>query len=243
MRGNRHPSSKAIWFLKVVLTNAPVGKKLYLRADSAFYSWNFIDELERRGIIYTITADLAAQLKARIEALAEKDWRRFGKGAEVAELRDAPTNRQAHRYVVKRTRLTDKQGQSYYRDHAVISNEEKKKTAQLMTWALGRCNMENFIKAHKRGMGLEKMPTQKYQANEIWLLIGQLADNLVAWFKKLVLPDRYHQATIKTLRHQLFNLAGRIVESGRKFFLVLSEHYLYQEVWRYALKQLAKLAT
>lgn len=148
-----------------------------------------------------------------------------------------------HRYIVKRVRLTNKKGESYYSYHAVITNDEKRNAKQLMKWALQRCQVENLIKEHKSGFGLEKMPTQKFRANAVWLLIGQLAFNLVDWFKKLVLPEQYHKATIKTIRYQILNLAGRIVYSGRKFFLILSDHYHYQSVWRYALKQLAKLAT
>jgi len=35
----------------------PVDKKLQLRADSAFYIWRFIGDLEEREVIYAITAD------------------------------------------------------------------------------------------------------------------------------------------------------------------------------------------
>jgi len=243
MSGNRHPSSKAVWFLKQVLGRVPVGKKLYLRADSAFYSWDFITELESQRVTYAITADFSKQLKKQVEAIEEKSWRRFGNDAEVADLRYAPERRSLHRYVVKRVKVEDKQGNISYRYHAVITNDEKKSASKLMKWALQRCNMENEIKEHKSGFGLEKMPTQKFLANQVWLLIGQLAFNLVAWMKKYVLPEQYKKARIKTIRHHILNLAGRIVESGRKFFLVLSDHYRYKEVWRYALKQLAKLAT
>jgi hypothetical protein len=243
LAGNRHPSSKAVWFLGEVLKQVSVGLPLKLRADSAFYTWDFINELERRQIIYAITADLSEQIKKQIEAIEEKQWRRFGKDAKVAELRYAPERRKEHRYVVKRVWLTDKKGRSYWSYHAVITNEEKKSAGKVMKWALQRCNMENLIKEHKSGFGLEKMPTQKFLANQVWLLIGQLAFNLVAWFKRLVLPEQYQKATIKTIRHQILNLGGKIVESGRRFYLILSEHYHYQDVWRYALKQLAKLAT
>jgi hypothetical protein len=243
LAGNRHPASKAVWFLRQVLKQAPVGLKRKLRADSAFYTWDLIAELERQHLTYAITADLSQPLKARIEAIPATQWRGFGKAAEVAELRYAASRRQAHRYVIKRVWLTDKQGRGDYSYHAVITNDEKQSAEKLLKWALQRCNMENLIKEHKSGFGLEKLPTQKFMANAVWLLIGELAYNLVAWFKKLVLPEQYQKATIKTIRHHILNLAGKIVRSGRQWFLVLSEHYLYQDVWRYALKQLAKLAT
>ena len=93
----------------------------------------------------------------------------------------------------------------------------------------------------KSGFGLEKLPTQKFHANWAYLLIGQLAFNLVAWFKRLVLPPGYQRVTIKTLRHRLLNLAGKLVHTARRVFLVLSDHYRYQAVWRFAIRRLNHL--
>src|SRR2546428_11417823 len=89
--------------------------------------------------------------------------------------------------------------------------------------------------------GREKLPTRKFHANWAYLLIGQIAFNLVAWFKRLVLPVGYQRVTIKTLRHHLLNLAGKLVHTARRCFLVLSEGYRYQWVWQFAIKRLAAL--
>ncbi len=83
------------------------------------------------------------------------------------------------------------------------------------------------------------MPTNYYHANWAWLLIGQLAFNIVAWFKRQALPEQYHTATIKTIRHHLLNVAGKIVSSGKQLFLMLSDQSLFQDVWAFALNRLA----
>jgi Transposase DDE domain group 1 len=247
LAGNRHPAGKALWFLQQVLKVVPAGKRLQLRADSAFYSWDLIDELERRKIIYAITADMSKSLRSEIEALPAKSWKGYNHdpAISIAELWYAPHGHQEHRYIVKRVLLKDKKGKAYYRYYAVITNDLRRTPRQLMKWALRRCAMENQIKEHKSqsGFSLEKLPTKKFFANWAWLLIGQLAFNLVAWFKRLMLPEQYHTSTIKTIRYQVLNLAGRIVESGRQFFLLLSDHYRFKDVWRFALKQLANLIT
>ena len=113
--------------------------------------------------------------------------------------------------------------------------------AALMVWHLRHADMENAIKEHKSGFGLEKLPTQKFHANWAYLLIGQIAFNLVAWFKRLVLPPTYQRTTLQTIRHHLLNLAGKIVHSARRCFLVISDHYRYQSVWRFAMERLAHL--
>src|SRR5262245_3049058 len=110
-----------------------------------------------------------------------------------------------------------------------------------MVWHLQHADMENAIKEHKSGFSLEKLPTQKVHANWAYLLIGQIAFNLVAWFKRLVLPPSYHRTTIKTIRLPLLNLAGKLVHTARRVLLVISDHYRYQAVWRFAIGRLAHL--
>ena len=247
LAGNRYPPSKVNWFFEqLVMKAVPEGKKLQVRADSAFYIWDFIEQLESRKIIYAITADQTKGMLGRIAAIPEKDWSRYSNEpqTQVAQFRYAPTHQVERRYVVKRRLQTDKKRKkTYYVYHVVVTNDHKRTKKQLMTWALGRCNLENYIKEYKTGFGLEKLPTRKFNANWAWLLIGQLAFNLVAWFKRLCLPKSEHSVTIKTLRHRLFNLAAKVVCSGRQLFLVISDDYHYQHLWSFALNQLATLAT
>lgn len=239
--GNRNPAAIAPWFLARVLQTAPTGKRRFLRADSGFYTWRLIELCEHEQITYAITADLTQGLRTAIEALPEKAWRRYDPQAQVAELWYAPHPQAAHRYIVKRVRRRDKQGQAYWSYHCAITNDLRRTPKQLMKWFLKRCAMENSIKEHKHDFGLAKLPTQKFLANWAWFLLGQLAWNLVAWFKRLCLPKAHHQRTVKTLRHQLFNVAGKIVRQARQAFLVLSDQYWFQDTWSFALKQLAKL--
>lgn len=241
LAGNRHPSAKVLWFFDQTLRAVPAGRSLKVRADSAFYTWDFILRLEREGATYAITADLTQQRREQLAAIAEKDWKSYGHGtkAEVAEFWYAPDRQAPHRYVAKRERRTTKKGEQYWHYHVIITNDWRSTARQVMRWSLKRCAMENLIKEHKSGFGLEKMPTNNYHANWAWLLIGQLAFNIVAWFKRHVLPERYHTATIKTIRHHLLNVAGKIVSSGKQFFLMLSDQSLFQDVWAFALNRLA----
>src|SRR5262249_27356875 len=115
--------------------------------------------------------------------LPEYDW------AGVAELRYQPIGwPHPYRYVVKRELAVRKTGELYWKYHATVTNEEARSAREVVGWHLRHPKMENALKEHKSGFGLEKLPTQKFHANWASLLIGQLAFNLVAWFKRLVLP-------------------------------------------------------
>ncbi len=239
--GNAGAAPNAVWFLEQALASAPEGLPRFLRADSEFYTWPLIEFCEDRGIIYAITADQSPGLIEQIEALPESEWGRFAPTAQVAELKYAPTGHAAHRYVVKRQQVKDKKKGMIWRYHVVITNDHRRGPKKLMKWALGRCSMENLIKEHKHDFGFEKMPTRNFHANWAWLLVSQLAWNLMAWFKRRCLPEECHSMTLGTLRHRLLNVAAKIVHQSRQLFLVLSDENLFQDWWSFALKQLAQL--
>jgi len=243
-RGSAHTARNVRWFLRETLKRVPPTAVKKLRADSGFYSKAVVEWCEAEGFTFTITADQTLPLLAAITAVPERRWRNLPEYAlaEVAELRYRPTSwAQPYRYVIKREVAETKEGQLYWKYHATVTNEEGQSAPEVVGWHLQHADMENAIKEHKSGFGLEKLPTQKFHANWAYLLIGQLAFNLAAWFKQLVLPPSYHRATIKTIRHHLLNLAGKIVHTARRCFLMISDQYRYQAVWHFAIGQLAHL--
>ena len=243
-RGSAYTARNIVWFLCETLKRVPAMARKYLRADSGFYSKAVVEWCEARGVRFTITAEHTAPLLDAIAALPEQSWRPLPEYelAEVAELRYQPTGwTHRYRYVVKRELAVRKTGELYWKYHATVTNDESRAARTLVVWHLQHAAMGNAIKEHKSGFGLEKLPTQKFHANWAYLLIGQLAFNLLAWFKRLVLPPAYHQATIKTIRHHLLNLAGKLVHTARQCFLILSDRYRYQVVWRFAIGRLAHL--
>jgi hypothetical protein len=143
--------------------------------------------------------------------------------------------------VVKRELAETKAGELYWKYHATVTNEEGQSARAVVVWHLQHAAMGNAIKEHKSGFGSEKLPTRKFHANWAYLLMGQIAFNLRAWFKRLVLPPAYHRATIKTIRHHLLNLAGKIVHTARQCFLMISDQNRYQAAWRFAIRRLVLL--
>jgi hypothetical protein len=243
-RGSAYTSSKAIWFLNQTLARLPKKLPKKVRADTGFYDKEIVGHCEQEEIIFGISADQTQPLMSKVYDIAEVDWQdleRYGV-AQVAELRYQPTGwEKSYRYIVKRELVQGKSWELYFRYHLLVTNNEQDAPADLLIWQLQHANMENRIKEHKSGFSLEKLPTQRFHANWAYLLIGQLAFNLIAWFKRLVLPRDYHNSTIKTIRHHIFNLAGKIVRSARQLYLVISDQYLYQSVWKKALSRLEKL--
>lgn len=237
IRGNRRATPKALDLVKNGLQSIERAKRLFLRADSEFYSWELIEFCEQMKIIYTITAVQTKQLKKAVESVPESEWRYHQPAMQVTELQYAPESRDARRYIATRKLVKDKQRKERWEYHVVVTND-KRSPGKVMKWSSGRCAMENFLKEHKRGFGFEKMPSQKFHANWTWLLISQLAWNIVAWFNRLCLPTECHRATVTTLRHRLFKVAARIVHQSRQQYLVLSEKNHFKDWWLFAINRL-----
>jgi Transposase DDE domain group 1 len=243
-RGSAHTCRNVLWFLRETFKRVPAQAALALRADSGFYSKEVVQWCEAHRVRFSITADQTAPLLARIEAVPDRGWTRLPDYplCEVTELRYHPARwRKAYRYVVKRQLTESKERELSWHYHVFVTNDAATPAPALEGWHLQHADMENRIKEHKSGLGLEKLPSRGFHANWAYLLIGQIAFNLLAWFKKLVLPSSYHHATLKTLRPHLLNLAGKLVHSARQCFLVLSNRYRYQAVWQFALERLAHL--
>jgi hypothetical protein len=243
-RGSAYPARNLRWFLRETYKRVPATAGKPLRADSGFYSKGVVEWGEAYGFLFTITAEQTAPLLEAIVALPEQSWQPLPEYelAEVAALRYQPTGwTQPYRDVVKRELAVRKTGELYWKYHATVTNEEVRSARALVVWHLQPATRENAIKEHKSGFGLEKLPTQKFHANWAYLLIGHLAFNRLAWFKRLVLPPAYPQATIKTIRHHLLNLAGKMVHTARRCCWMLSDRYRYQAVWCFAIGRLAHL--
>ena len=239
LRGNAHASPKAVWVLQQALRQAPSDVPLYLRADSEFYTWGLLDFCADHHITYAITADQSPGLRQALTEVPDKAWKFYAPGLQVADVWYAPCGHATQRYVAKRQlRFHRKTRQAQWRYHVVITNDHTRSAKKVMTWALGRCTVENKIKEHKTDFGLEKMPTQNFHANWAWLLIGQLAWNLLAWFNRTCLPPPCHQLMLGTVRHRFLNVVGKIVHRGRQWFLFLSDQNCFQDWWVFALKQL-----
>lgn len=239
VRGNARATPKALRLVKQALQSVGTDRRLFLRADSEFYSWILIEFCEQRKITYAITAGQTANLKKAVESLPDSQWRYYQSGMQIAQFQYAPDRHGPHRYLATRQSVIDEQGNAKWKYHVVITND-KRRAGKVMKWSSGRCAMENFLKEHKRDFGFEKMPSKKFNANWTWLLISQLAWNIVAWFNRLCLPTECHKITVATLRHRLFKVAARIVHQSRQRYLVLSEKNHFKDWWLFAINRLNK---
>jgi hypothetical protein len=140
-----------------------------------------------------------------------------------------------YRVAVKRQRVEETQGQKHllteYRYRFVISNipQAQMDAAEVLCFAYGRCDQENFIEQFKNGIAALRMPTGELLANSAFLLAGQLAWCLRAWLSLLALPRETTRWEWKWFRQAFVYVAARITHSARRAVVYLAGAHRFVE--------------
>jgi hypothetical protein len=72
-----------------------------------------------------------------------------------------------------------------------------------------RGNAENFVKEEKYNFKLKNFPCQKLLANHAWVLLAQVAHNMIRWIAMMDQPGKPHYS--KKIRNKYIFIAGRVV--------------------------------
>jgi hypothetical protein len=229
--GNRRVIEKAVGML-------PVGIDLIeMRGDSAFYELDLMTWMDARGIRYAISADMSAQLKAKVAALPEAAWASAGEEAdairewaEVTYVPDDGIYKKDHvtprRYLA--IRIRPKQGEllacgEKVRHFAIVTNKndpEGGSGLDIIRWHRKKAgtieHVHDVVKNDLAGRGL---PSQLFGANAAWLRLNTILYNLLTLMKRVGLPEELHDARPKRLRFLLLNTAGTVIRHAREIIL------------------------
>lgn len=243
--GNASPQCNLTSLLRYCRNRLPAGVDLRVRADSAAYRLDFIDDCRRHAKGFTITADLDPAVMEAIEALPEKAWQLVVNGEEtflLAETIHVPggcDNRYelpAFRLVVKR-RLSGQLElfEPVLKHYAILTDfPESWSAKQVLDHHNDRGSAEKAIGELKNGYGLNGLPCGELFANAAFFQIGLLAYNLVQTFKRFALPEGWKKFCIKNLRFRLLCQAARVVRHAGYLVMKLSAAFPFFEVFENA---------
>ena len=214
------------------------GKKVLIRTDGAGGTREFLTFLDRRGLSYSIGYTLPTSTPQLYALIPETAWQvaldadgDVRDGAAVVELTDLLAAKglltgypAGMRVIVRRERphpgaqlrFTDVEG---YRLTAFVTNTTRGQLADLELRHRRRARCEDRIRIAK-DTGLTNLPLQGFAQNRIWLLIVQLANDLIAWMGMLAFTSTdARRWEPKTLRLRLFTIAATLAHTGRQRLL------------------------
>ena len=200
------------------------------RADAAGATHAFAAALRQRRIRFSLGYYVTETVGQAALALGQDAWQpaldadgRPRDGAWVAELTDHIdlSAWPAHtRLIVRRERphpgaqlrFTDVDGHRY---QAFLTDQRGEDLAALEVCHRLHARVEDRI-AEGRELGLARLPFRAFDANQTWLEIILLAQDLLAHTRALILDSDSARLAPKRLRHRLLHVAGRLTRSGRR---------------------------
>lgn len=227
------------------------------RSDSAGATHGFADALRARKLRFSLGYPVTEAVGQAALGLPARRWKPAldsdGKprdGAWVAELTNEvelsgwPEGtrlicRKERPHPGAQLRFTDPEGHRY---QCFITDQRTRSLARLELAHRLHARVEDRIE-EGRDLGLAKLPFGDLAANEAWLWLALLAQELVAWMRSLVLTGELCAAKPKRLRHRLLHVAARITRSARRRTLHLPRGWPWASELLAAFERLRALPT
>lgn len=213
---------------------------ILVRADSAGCTHAFLDAVVDMKLGFSVSMPIGESVRDAILTQPESAWRAAVRqdgekrgGAWVCELRglDLTGWPEGSRVICRRERphpgaqlsFTDHDG---HRFQALLTNQAGDPVT-LEARHRARARVEDAIRAAK-DTGLRNLPFRDFAANQAWLELVLIAQDLTAWTQALLLDGEHARYEPKRLRYRILHVAATITHSGRRTRLHFPKH------WRWA---------
>lgn len=232
--GNAFSANGIVHFAQECFARLPKGIwKVFVRADSAFFSGDFLDYLESKGALYLIKV----KMKHLIPLLEGQKWRKINKmdGFESTEFEYKCSDWSKPRRFVTVRRLIEVITEGvlfpeYRYDYFCYVTNENLTPWQAHKKYGKRATSENWIEWCKNQMAAGSILTQDFWANSAIFQTCILAYNLMVWMMMLKEGQRLRLEP-NTIRFRLIQVPGRLLTSGRQLVLKLSKNWCFKDYW------------
>ena len=203
--------------------------EIVVRADSAGATHDLLDFCREAHLRFSVGFGLDEAVRDAILAVAEPDWapaqaadgspRDNGQVIEITHALDLGAWPNGARVIVRRERphpgaqlsFTDHDG---HRFQAILTDQTGADIAGLERLHRARARVEDRIRAAK-DCGLTNLPFRAFDANEVWVELVAIAQELIAYTQALLLTGDLARAEPKRLRYRLLHTAGRLAFHAR----------------------------
>jgi hypothetical protein len=238
--GNVYTANGIVAFIKQTLAMLPKSvKKIFFRADSGFFNGQLFDFLEDNKHEYLVKAKLTHPIK---HILRDQKWNEIDSRFSVCEFeyqaQSWTKSRKlcAVRWVKEWVEVENELFRTIdkvpvYEYFVYCTNLKGLSVMQIHALYGERAESENWIEHAKNQSLASKTRTNDFWVNDILWQLGVLAYNISV----LIRYDSDYKVwreEPKTFREWFICVPGKVVKSGRKTIVKMSQHYMYAERWR-----------
>ncbi len=215
----------AAQFVEELLARLPAGFRITaVRADSGFYSEEYLRLFEQKGLPYIIPIRMHAPVRRFVAGIGQEQWAGLNEDHQIADVMYAPPGWARPRRVlaIRRAILTDEKGRLFdvpsYEMSALVTTLDLPAT-ECSHFYDQRGECENTIKEFKSDFGARGFSLHSFTSTEVAFRLISVLFNLVTEFKRHVLQNT--SLTLNTIRSTVFVLGAVLGRSARKIILRL----------------------
>ena len=251
--GNVHDANGAKDFILACIREIEMvapWTRIEVRMDSAFFSDEIVDELDRRGIELTISVPFERFMELKDMIEGRRRWRRFNKELAYFETSWKPKKwRRRFRFLFVRKKVKQQYKgpvqldlfipYEYGYEFKVIVTNKKVRARKVLAFHEGRGSQEGVFGELKSQLRMDYVPVKRWFGNQLYLLAGMLAHNLMRELQMEATPKlrgtTEKRATlwifeqVDTIRRNLLQRAGRLTRPSGRLTLTMSGNRAVKE--------------
>lgn len=229
--------------------------EILVRCDSAGATHELLDHCRAATMQFSVGLQLTETVRQAILDTPERDWapalaadgepRDNGQVVELTHALDLRSWPAGSRVIVRRERphpgaqlsFTDHDG---HRFQAILTDQPGPDIAHLERQHRARARVEDRIRTAK-DCGLQNLPFRDFAANEVWVELVLIAQELLVYTQTLLLDGDLARCEPKRLRYRLLHTAGRLAFHARRARLRLPASWPWARDLATAFARLAAL--
>jgi len=199
------------------------GRRVWLRADNAYYNRQVVQYCRQRGWDYSISVTnekFKEPLRQELCYLTDDDWQWLGddRTEEAAVIYHQPQGwKQLESYVVVRSWWDGAQRRLSPRYTFILVSRTDLPLEELVRRHRGKQGQENAQKGPLIELDLHHPPCLRLCANQAFYTAAQLAQILLCALQYKVLPASARRHGIRTIIRDLVRVPARLVRHGRRW--------------------------
>jgi hypothetical protein len=225
--GDTYTSNATAELIKEIISNFS-DLSIVFRMDSGYFDEEILQVIENSGNHYVIKGKLYKGMVSNLtnEWLGNYTENKFKLASWEKERRFCTFRVEIPQKDTKQIRIIDEPDYEYF-FFVTNMNKTPEETHEFYN---KRGNAENYIKETKYDMNIGSLKTNSFWANEAYYQLMMTVYNIFLLFKFDNLKNRYREQ-INTFRSLFVHVAGKIVKTGRRTILQISEDYPFKEIF------------
>lgn len=212
--------------------------EIEIRADSGFATPEIYAYCEREQLTYVIGFSRNRRLEAAVEELVVEGRQAYEQeGVKQRLFTEFPYQADSWdrpRRMVAKVEVTEQGVNRRF----VVTNREDLSPQQLYEHYTQRGQSENYIKAFKKDLQMDRLSCHRFLANQFRLLLHALAYQLFLALREYLEGTPWKNLEIETLRRRVLKIGARIRETTRRIWIHCSSSYPERETFLLVLERI-----